>query len=122
MPLFDEWNDQGQLRIDFGIQFVLELVETRHHLHHSVAETIEALFVERLEEFYGLLAYHYARAEAPEQALDYLLKAGDTAGQVAADAEALSYYQQALAAYEQAFGKDWDPSQRATLERRWVRL
>ena len=94
------------------------LLETRHHLHCSVAETIEALFGERLEEFYGLLAYHYARAEAPEQALDYLLKAGDTAGQVAANAEALTYYQQALAAYEQAFGEGWDPLQRATLERK----
>ncbi len=94
------------------------LLETRHHLHRGVAETIEALFGERLEEFYGLLAYHYARAEAPERALEYLLKAGDTAGQVAADAEALTYYQQALAAYEQAFGKDWDPLERATLERK----
>jgi tetratricopeptide (TPR) repeat protein len=94
------------------------LLETRHHLHRSVAETIEALFRERLDEFYGLLAYHYARAEAPEQALEYLLKAGDSASQVAADAEALTYYRQALAAYEQAFGKNWDPLQRATLERK----
>ncbi|NIP18980.1 MAG: guanylate cyclase, partial [Xanthomonadales bacterium] len=47
------------------------LLEIRRHLHRSVAETIEALFGERLEEFYGLLAYHYARADAPEQALNY---------------------------------------------------
>ena len=94
------------------------LLETRHHLHHSVAETIEVLFAGRLDEFYGLLAYHYARADASEKALDYLLKAGDSAGQVAADAEALAYYQQALAAYEQAFGEGWDPLQRAALERK----
>ena len=94
------------------------LLETRHHLHWSVAETIEALYGERLEEFYGLLAYHYAQAEAWEQALDYLLKAGDWAGQIAADGEALAHYRQALAAYGQAFGDRWDPLQRATLERK----
>jgi class 3 adenylate cyclase/tetratricopeptide (TPR) repeat protein len=94
------------------------LLEKRRQLHCSVAETIESAFADRLEEFYGLLAYHYARAEAPQKALDYLLKAGDSAGQVAADAEALAYYRQALAAYEQAFGEHWDPLQRATLERK----
>ena len=94
------------------------LLETRQHLHRSVAEAIEALFRERLEEFYGLLAYHYARAEAWKQALDYLLTAGDRAGQIAADGEALDHYRQALAAYEQAFGDRWDPLQRATLERK----
>jgi tetratricopeptide (TPR) repeat protein len=83
-----------------------------------VAETIEATFADRLEEFYGLLAFHYARAEAPQKALEYLLKAGDSAGEVAADAEALAYYRQALAAYEQAFGERWDSLQRATLERK----
>jgi tetratricopeptide (TPR) repeat protein len=117
---------QGQPELEYIFKHALAqeavyesiLLETRHHLHRSVAETIEALFGERLEEFYGLLAYHYARAEAPKQALDYLLKAGDTASQVAADAEALTYYRQALSAYEQAFGKDWDPLQRAALERK----
>jgi tetratricopeptide (TPR) repeat protein len=94
------------------------LLETRQRLHRNVAETIEEIFGDRLEGFYGLLAYHYARAEAPEQALEYLLKAGDTAGQVGGDAEALTHYRHALAAYEQAFGKDWDPLQRATLERK----
>ena len=35
-----------------------------------------ALFADRLEEVYGLLAHHYARAEAWEKAQDYLLKVG----------------------------------------------
>jgi len=83
-----------------------------------VAQTIEQLFSDRLEEFFGLLAYHYARAEEWERAQVYLFKAGDQAVRVAADAEALAYYHQASSAYARAFGDRWDPLQRAGLERK----
>ncbi|HET6782084.1 MAG TPA: tetratricopeptide repeat protein, partial [bacterium] len=94
------------------------LLRVRRELHRRVAETIEQLFAGRLEEFYGLLAYHYARVENWERAQEYLFKAGDQAVRMAADAEALSYYQQASAAYARAFGDRWDPLQRAILERK----
>lgn len=90
----------------------------RRELHTQVARAIEALFRERLEEFYSLLAYHYARAEEWDKAQEYLFKAGDQAGRVAADAEALAHYEQALAAYARVFGERWDPVQRAALERK----
>ncbi len=94
------------------------LIRKRRELHAQVGHAIEELFVERLEEFYGVLAYHYASAEQWEKAQEYLFKAGDKAGQVAADSEALAHYQQALAAYERAFGDRWDPVQRAVLARK----
>jgi len=94
------------------------LLQRRRELHRRVGECVEALFLDRLEEFYGLLAYHYTRAEEWERAQDYLFKAGDQAGKVAADAEALEHYRQALAAYTRAFGDKWDPLQRAVLERK----
>lgn len=94
------------------------LLRRRRELHVRVGETIEVLFADRLEEFYALLAYHYARAEDWEKAQYYLVKAGDQAGKVAADAEALAYYRQALAAFSRAFGDRWDPFQRAVLERK----
>jgi predicted ATPase len=94
------------------------LLGKRRELHARVGQAIEALFTDRLEEFYGLLAYHYARAEAWEKAQEYLLKAGDHAGRVAADAEALAHYRQAMAAYARAYGKRWEPVQRAALERK----
>ena len=59
-------------------------LQKRRELHARVAQAIESLFAERLEEFYGLLAYHYARAEAWDKAQEYLLKAADQAGQMAA--------------------------------------
>lgn len=94
------------------------LLQKRRELHARVAQAIESLFAERLEEFYGLLAYHYARAEVWDKAQDYLLKAADRAGQMAADAEALNLYQQAMTAYSRAFGDKWDPAQRASLDRK----
>src|SRR5512143_3361362 len=94
------------------------LLTKRRELHARVAQAIESLYAERLEEFYGLLAYHYAQAETWGQAQEYLLKAADRAGQMAADAEALNLYQQAMAAYARAFGDKWDPIQRASLERK----
>ncbi|MDX1413244.1 MAG: adenylate/guanylate cyclase domain-containing protein, partial [Candidatus Promineifilaceae bacterium] len=94
------------------------LFRKRRELHARVGQAIEEIFADRLEEFYGVLAYHYARAEEWEKAQEYLFKAGDQAGQVAADAEALAHYQQALAAYERVFGASWDPVQRAVLARK----
>ena len=94
------------------------LLERRRALHARSAGAIEAMFVERLEEFYGLLAYHYARAEEWEKAQEFLFKAGDQASGLAADAEALAHYRQALSAYDHAFGDKWDPVQRAALERK----
>jgi len=94
------------------------LMARRRELHARVAETIETLFAERLEEFYGLLAYHYARAESWEKAHTYLVRAGDQAGRLAADGEALAHYRQAIEAYQRAFGETWEPLERAVLERK----
>ena len=94
------------------------LLQKRRELHAQVAHAIETLFSNRLEEFYSMLAHHYAQAEVWEKAQKYLLEAGDQAERVAADAEALAHYQQAIAAYAKAFGNEWDPLQRATLERK----
>ena len=94
------------------------LLKKRHELHGRVASAIETLFSDRLEEFSSVLAYHYARAELWEKAQEYLFKAGDQAGRIAADAEALSHYHQALETYTRVFGERWDPVQRASLERK----
>jgi len=94
------------------------LVERRRQIHQRVAESVEELFRDRIEEFYGVLAHHYAEAEVWEKAQGYLFKAGDQAGRVAADAEALAHYRRAVDAYGRAFGDRWDPVQRAALERK----
>ncbi len=94
------------------------LLKRRHELHGKVASAIETLFADRQDEFVSVLAYHYAKAENWEKAQEYLFKAGDQAGRIAADAEALTYYQEALETYARAFGDKWDPIRRGILERK----
>lgn len=94
------------------------LADRRRAIHRSVGRTIETLFADRQEEFASLLAYHYALAEDWEKAHVYLLKAGDLAGRIAADAEALEHYRQAEAMFMKVAGRELTPLQRATMDRK----
>jgi class 3 adenylate cyclase/tetratricopeptide (TPR) repeat protein len=94
------------------------LIEERKEVHGRVGAALENLMADRLDEFYSLLAYHYSAAEQWEQAQEYLFKAGDQAGRIAADAEALTLYRQAIEAYTRVRGDEWEPIDRARLERK----
>jgi DNA-binding SARP family transcriptional activator/class 3 adenylate cyclase/tetratricopeptide (TPR) repeat protein len=74
----------------------------RRACHRQVAETLERLYAERIEEYLGLLAHHWERAEESERAMDYLVRAGDQARVAYANEEAIDYYQRALALLEDA--------------------
>ena len=94
------------------------LLRKRRRLHARVAEVIEGLFPERLEEFYTMLAHHYTKGEVWDKAQEYLFKAGDQAARIAADAEALAHYRDAIETYGRVFGDKWEPVERAGLERK----
>ena len=83
------------------------LLRRRRELHLKVAAAIEHLHADRLEEVYGLLAYHYTKAEAWEKAQEYLLEAGRQAGRIAADPETLAHFERALDAHVRAHGGTW---------------
>ena len=89
----------------------------RKELHLEVAQSIEKVFEERLHEFYGMLAYHYCRAESLEKAEECLIKAGEEALRSAASDEALHYYEEALQLYLKKSGQDADPEKVAMLEK-----
>lgn len=72
------------------------LLHRRKELHELIGRALEELHVDRLEEQAAILAYHYARSERPEKAVQYLLLAGDRAAQLYANTEATSYFEQAL--------------------------
>jgi class 3 adenylate cyclase/tetratricopeptide (TPR) repeat protein len=91
------------------------LEDRRRHLHGQVAQCIELLFATRPEEFFPVLAYHYAQAQQWDRAQHFLLKAGHQAGRVAADAEALDHYEKALAASTRS-AHGMDRLERADLE------
>ncbi len=72
------------------------LKKDRRVFHRQVAETLERLYPDRMEEQVGLLAHHWERAEEPEKAIHYLLRAADRARRLGASLEAIAFYQLAL--------------------------
>jgi class 3 adenylate cyclase/tetratricopeptide (TPR) repeat protein len=89
----------------------------RRELHLKVAKAIETVFNEKLNEFYGMLAFHYCKAESLEEAEDCLIKAGEEALRSAASDEAIHYYTEALDLYLKKSGKNADPEKVAMLEK-----
>jgi len=76
------------------------LKRDRRACHRQVAETLERLFPEQVDEQAGLLAHHWERAEEPEKAIEYLLRAGEQARLAYANEEAIDYFQRALASMD----------------------
>jgi DNA-binding SARP family transcriptional activator len=91
----------GAYRFDHSLTMEVayrEVGEPRHRaMHRRVAEAIETLNRDRLDEVAGLIASHLAEGGAPERAAAYALRAGRRAASVAAWAEAVGFYEQALA-------------------------
>jgi len=77
------------------------LEQRRQEYHHQVAEGIERLYQERIDEYYEELAHHYSRSGDTEKAVEYLLKSGEKAKVTYDNQAAISYFQQALDALEQ---------------------
>jgi predicted ATPase len=50
------------------------LIERRKALHQQIAQAIEQLFHDRLEEHYSALAHHYQRSGNTEKAIKYILQ------------------------------------------------
>ena len=93
------------------------LTQKRKELHLKVANAIEKLFRNRLYEFYGLLAFHYTRAENEKKSDLYLIKAGEEALKSSASTEALFYYRKALNLYIKKHRSSADASKINMLER-----
>jgi ABC-type oligopeptide transport system substrate-binding subunit/class 3 adenylate cyclase len=72
------------------------LKRQRRAFHRQVAGALERLFPERAGEQVGLLAHHWERAEEPDKAVHYLLRAGGQARDLYAHEEAVEYYRRAL--------------------------
>jgi class 3 adenylate cyclase/tetratricopeptide (TPR) repeat protein len=96
-------------------QSILE--NKRKQLHLRVADSIRSAFDERLQEYNGMLAYHYSKGENLDEAETYLIKAGEAALKSSASSEALNYYRQALELYLKKSGKRTDPEKIAMFDR-----
>lgn len=91
----------GRFQFDHSLTMEVaqrEVGEPRHRaLHRRVAEALEALNRDRLDDVAGLIAWHFAEGGVPERAAAYALRAGRRAANVAAWTEAIAFYEQALA-------------------------
>jgi len=93
------------------------LHQKRKELHLYVADSIEKVFSQKLHAFYGMLAYHYSRAESLKKTEKYLIKAGEEALRSSASSEALNYYQEGLKLYLRKYGGAADPQKLSTFEK-----
>ena len=76
------------------------LPEHRRRLHARIADAIERLHGERLEEHIDRLAYHALRGEVWERAVEFLRRAAAAVTRIAYP-DAVVYYEQALTAVRQ---------------------
>jgi predicted ATPase len=67
------------------------LIKKRVELHRRIAETLEELHANRIEEFAPLLAYHFYTAQ-DSRSLKYDILAGEKAARLYANAEAATHF------------------------------
>jgi tetratricopeptide (TPR) repeat protein len=72
------------------------LVERRRLLHERAAQSIEALYPDRLEDHLTELAHHFDRSGNVPKAVEYLSRTGARAAQQVAHSEAIGYFTRAL--------------------------
>src|SRR3990170_2237721 len=72
------------------------LLKRRRGFHRRVGEAIEALYPDRLEGFFGLLAHHFALGGLPDKAIEYYRQASRQAVAVYAYDEAAQNLRAAL--------------------------
>jgi class 3 adenylate cyclase/tetratricopeptide (TPR) repeat protein len=68
----------------------------REEYHERIGKAIEVLYSERLEEYYEVLAYHYARSGNKDKAVEYLDLANQKAARAKAMEEAKRYFDDAM--------------------------
>ena len=73
------------------------LLKRRKDIHAQIGGVIEALYPDRLEEYYELLAYHYGRSGSRGKAVQYLDLANQKSIKLNAMEEAKAYFDEAVA-------------------------
>ncbi|MBT8334672.1 MAG: AAA family ATPase, partial [Deltaproteobacteria bacterium] len=91
------------------------LLKKRKKIHEKIGNAIEALYSDRLEEHYELLAYHYALSTSTEKAVEYLDLATKKAIRVNAMEEAKAYFDEAMALLDTLPDNDENRQRRISL-------
>jgi class 3 adenylate cyclase/tetratricopeptide (TPR) repeat protein len=78
------------------------LKQRRQKIHGRIAQTIEELYTDRLEEHYEMLAHHYERSGNGEKAVEYLILAGEKSNNNSAARAAYEFFGKAFEIFESA--------------------
>jgi class 3 adenylate cyclase/tetratricopeptide (TPR) repeat protein len=93
------------------------LLQKRKELHLRVGQAIESIFTDSLNEFYGVLAYHFNLAEDLDKTEEYMEKAGEEAMKASASSEAMMFYIKAIELYTIKYKDKIDKEKLAGMER-----
>ena len=93
------------------------LMEKRKPLHLKVAQSIEKVFSNKLNDFYGILSFHYTKGEDFFKAEEYLIKSGEEALKSSASSEAVTFFREALGLYQNRLGENADPDKIAYMQK-----
>ncbi len=92
---------EGKIEYRFAHSLIREVleeeIEDKKGLHHHIAERLETLYRDNLEDYIEELAYHYSKTRDRKKALHYLEKAGDKAKTSYSNEKAIDYCNQLLA-------------------------
>jgi len=77
------------------------LIKRRKEIHEKIGKAIEQIYPDRIEEFYEILAYHYAKSDNSEKAYQYLKLSGEKATRNFANWEAFRFYKESISVLNQ---------------------
>lgn len=72
----------------------------RREIHNRTGNFIEKKLKDRIEEFLGVLSYHFFEGEDFDKSLLYSVKAGEKAKRVYANEDAIEFFTRAIESYE----------------------
>ena len=98
--LFPDFEYTFKHALTYEVTYAGVLLDRRRALHARIAEAIETLYHDRLQEHVERLAHHTFRGELWEKALTYLRHAGDKALTRSAYPAAVTRFEQALQALQ----------------------
>ena len=98
--------NSGNARFEFSHELIRQAVlrslsaAMRERLHLQVAQAMEQVYCDALEDHVSELAYHYARSVNNLKAVEYLTRAAQKASNSSADKEAEAYLKSAMSLIE----------------------
>jgi class 3 adenylate cyclase/predicted ATPase len=93
------------------------LQSRRQELHLAVAHATESQLNETLPGYCAMLAFHFSKGRDLPRAEEFLFRAGDEASRAAASNEALYFFQEASALYDELHSGAGETRKRARLEK-----